>query len=114
MAKFNFMDVLALAKSGWTPSAVKELMEMEVKEEGSTDQQAKADTKEEGAQSVTHTESKVEQADEKEDEPDYKALYLKSQEDLKAAQAANRKQDTSDINEKSYEDMLNDIFSSYM
>ena len=65
MAKIVFTDIIALAKSGWTPSAVKELLKAE--------EEQKEEPKEEP----------------KEEEPDYKALYEKAKNDLAKVQADN-------------------------
>ena len=71
MAKISFNDIVALAKSGYTPAAIKELMEMDVKDPE--------------PEKVTEPEKKTDP----EDTTDYKALYEQTKKDLDDLKAAN-------------------------
>lgn len=91
-------DIVALAKAGYKYSEVKELIQLA---SDTKDDPEKEEQKEEQETEPEKEEQKQNEAKEKEtepdteteaDDPDYKALYEESQKQLKAAQAANRKQ----------------------
>lgn len=80
----KFYDILALARNGYTPADIKELLALKVDEpeakphsEEHSDDVPPADEKPEGEK---------EPKTEAEEEPDYKALYEESQKNLKEAQ----------------------------
>lgn len=77
MSKVTFTDIIALAKSGWTPAAVQELIKMD-------------DIPEKEIPEVKKEE--VEKAV-KEIEPDYKKLYEEEKAAREALQAENTKKD---------------------
>lgn len=104
----NLNDIIALAKQGYKPGDIKELI-------------ALADDKTEPQPQPTPTETENEvpptEADgapdpnvgspaEAEPSIDYKALYEESQKQLKAAQSANLNQNMSEPNKKSDTDIL--------
>lgn len=96
----KFDDILALAKQGYKPTDIKELLALEPKEE------PKDEPKEE---------PKEEPKDEPKDEPDYKKLYEESQEALKKAQQKNLHQDASGKeDEKTDGEILMDFAKSFM
>lgn len=74
MSKVTFTDIIALAKSGWTPAAVQELIKMD-------------DIPEKEIAEVKKEEV------EKEIEPDYKKLYEEEKAAREALQAENTKKD---------------------
>lgn len=80
MAIWN--DVVALAKAGWTPAQVKEIMEAD-KKTPDPEPDKKEDVK------------KDPEPEKKEEDPelDYKAMYEESQKKLKEAQKGNREND---------------------
>ena len=115
----SLQDLILLAKAGYTPGQVKELITLSEKVPESTPEEpqaATAPTSEaatESAEPVKATEN-AEKAKEPEKEViDYKALYEKSQEDLKTAQAVNRSIDLSG-NEPDPHVELSEIFRSYL
>lgn len=77
MAKVKFTDIIALAKSGWTPAAVQEIIKMDEIQENEV------------------TEVKKEEVENavKEIEPDYKKLYEEEKAAREALQADNTKKD---------------------
>lgn len=79
MGKIKFNDIIALAKSGWTPDAVKEIVSMDIKDE--TDEKP--------------AENKIpEKATEKKEDPiDYKKLYEEEHEKLSKLQDSNTKKE---------------------
>lgn len=77
MAKVTFTDIIALAKSGWTPAAVQELIKMD----DIQDKEVPEVKKEEVEKAV------------KDIEPDYKKLYEEEKAAREALQADNTKKD---------------------
>lgn len=90
----NIKDIIALAKAGYKPGEIKELLELAVPEP--------EPPKEEPA---------PEPEPEKEPEPDYKAMYEESQKKLLAAQKANQRQPLDIPEEKALTDILKDVFN---
>lgn len=93
-------DILALAKAGYKPGEIRELIALETPEPES--EPPKEDPEPEAPQPP---------------EPDYKAMYEdmqkkyeESQQKLKAAQKANIKQPVEQPEDKSLEDLIRDIF----
>jgi outer membrane biosynthesis protein TonB len=105
-------DIIALAKAGYKPSEVKELLEM-----------AETDSKEEPTEPTKPNEptEPTEPKDDKKDpetskeptEPDYKALYEETEKKLKEAQKENRKDDASGNVKTDEETALNYINSIF-
>ena len=115
----SLQDLITLAKAGYTPGQVKELITLseKVMEPVPEEPQAATAPTSEAATESAEPEKATENA-EKAKEPekeviDYKALYEKSQEDLKTAQAVNRSMDLSD-NATDPQSDLQDIFRSYL
>lgn len=98
----SLTDLITLAKAGYTPGQVKELIALSEKAEDAKpeeQQAATAPTSEaatESAEPVKASENEEKQPELEKEEIDYKALYEKTQEDLKKAQAVNRSTDLSD------------------
>lgn len=114
----SITDIVALARAGYKPADVKELITLseKVTEPIPEEQQAAtAPTSEETTESAEP--EKAPENAEKDPEPEkmvnYKELYEKSQNDLKAAQEANRKQDASG-NAKDPSEDLKSIIASYL
>lgn len=88
----NIKDIIALAKAGYKPGEIKELLELAVPE----------------PEPEKEPEPEPEQ---KEPEPDYKAMYEESQKKLLAAQKANQRQPLDIPEEKALADILKDVFN---
>jgi len=113
-------DVAALARAGYTPSQIKELMEFE---KGSKDQKPEeAKAKEEAAEitpkeDVQPEQQNDEQKPEPEEDPKIKELQdkiTKLEADLAAAQKANVNKALGPAEEKSAQDYLNELAKSFM
>lgn len=119
-------DIVELAKAGYKPNEVKELIELSKNEEnnstiisGSSDAAGEADPPSNIVQDSTPNPSfdcEVSPAEETEKpETDYKALYEASQLELKEAQKANIKRDISSAEDnKSDEDILKDLIKEFI
>lgn len=94
-------DLITLAKAGYTPAQVKELITLSEKAEQTTpEEQPGATAPNVEATTASPEPKKAPENAEKPAEPEkeeinYKELYEKSQEDLKKAQAVNRGADAS-------------------
>ena len=119
MGRISFNDIVALAKAGYKPGDVKELITLSEMAEQSRqeepqgaapaiDEPKSASPEPKGAPENTEP-AKPEGA------VDYKKLYEQSQEDLKKAQAANIKKDSSaaDQSKDPVKD-LTDLVASYL
>ena len=116
----TLMDIVALAKQGFTPADVKELIAMgnsspdQKSDQGSVDDsEQKTDTK--GDQNDS------ESTEDPADAIDYKSKYEelnseldKLKADLQKAQSNNVRTDMSDHEEDSYEDRIKDLARSFM
>lgn len=99
----KFSDIIALAKSGYTVSDVKELMQLS--ETPSNDEtEAPQDDQEPAAEDPEEPEK---------EEVDYKALYEQEQEKVKRLQAVNRNQNAQ-TNEKTDQELLMDLARDFM
>lgn len=94
MSKITFTDVLALAKSGWTPAAVKELMDAEVKEQNDP-----APAPEEAKQEASK------------EEVDYKAMYESTKKELDTLQQKNTQKEIQDPDELKIDEVIKNITS---
>ena len=94
MSKITFTDVLALAKSGWTPAAVKELMDAEVKEQNDP-----APVPEEAKQEASK------------EEVDYKELYESTKKELDTLQQKNTQKEIQDPDELKIDEVIKNITS---
>ena len=99
----KFSDIIALAKSGYTVSDVKELMQ--ISETPSNDEtEAPQDNTEPAAQEPEEPEQ---------EEVDYKSLYEQEQEKVKRLQAENRNKNAQ-TNEKTDQEILMDLARDFM
>ena len=120
----SISDMIALAKAGYTPSQVKELMTMEISQDVKPEPEAKAE--EPQAAAAPSDEAKTASAESKqatenagpeksEDPVDYKALYEQTKADLDKAQKANVSQNAGAVQntEDAYKH-LTETISSYL
>lgn len=99
----KFSDIIALAKSGYTVSDVKELMQLS--ETPSNDEtEAPQDNTEPAAEDPEEPEQ---------EEVDYKTLYEQEQEKVKRLQAVNRNQNAQ-TTEKTDQEILMDLARDFM
>lgn len=122
MSKFGIMDIVALAKAGYSVSDVKELISLSSSEEKEPEKQEEKepakktdepedakDTSAEDPQKSTEDPAKVTAIDE------YKKQVEELKKQVKDLQDKNVHQDNSgNENEKSDEDILNEITRSFM
>ena len=119
-------DIVELAKAGYKPNEVKELIELSKTEEndtpsisGSSDTAGEINTPSNNVQYSTPNPSFTGEispaAEPDKPETDYKALYEASQLELKEAQKANIKRDISSADDnKSDEDILKDLIKEFI
>lgn len=111
-------DIVALAKSGYKVSDVKELIELS--KEASTDVSKGTVAIEESVQEDTHEESvniqpeDTKQEAEAEKIVDYKAKVEELEEKIKVLQKANTEKKIADTDEKSDSDVLAEAVKSFM
>ena len=111
----NISDIVALAKAGYKPAEVKELIALSEKETQPKPEEqpgATAATSEpttESPEPIKASENEAKAAEPEKEEIDYKELYEKSQQDLKKAQEANRSADNSG---KAPEDAMKDLLET--
>ena len=91
----NIKDIIALAKAGYKPGEIKELLELAVPDPEPEKNDPEPDPEPEN----------------KDPEPDYKAMYEESQKKLLAAQKANQRQQVDVPEEKTLADILKDVFN---
>ena len=115
----SLSDLITLAKAGYTPGQVKELMTLDVKAETEAkaeEQQAAAGAKDEpkpvGAEAEKPSENG--QPADAQDPVDYKALYEKAKADLDAAQKANINKDAGAQTPEDPEKELRAIVGTYL
>ena len=113
-------DIIALAKQGYKPSDIRELIELantQGQEETPAGEQGE-DAHSEDAESEHATDGDKptgENAGANDNAVDYKALYEESQRQLQLAQKANTRKDMSDsADSESDEDLLNELARSFM
>lgn len=105
MMGIKFADIIALAKSGYTVSDVKELMQLSDATTPSNDEtEAPQDNQEPAAEDPEEPEQ---------EEVDYKTLYEQEQEKVKRLQAVNRNQNAQ-TNEKTDQEILMDLARDFM
>lgn len=115
----SISDLIALAKAGYTPGQVKELIALSEKEPETKHEEQPGATaphiedKAASPEPLGATEKEVQPQEPEKVEINYKELYEKSQEDLKKAQEANRKTDASINQQADPTKHLLDIFASY-
>lgn len=115
----SLADLITLAKAGYTPGQVKELMTLDTKAEDgkkAEEQPAAAgandEPKPEGAEAKKPSEN--EPPKDVKDPVDYKALYEKAKADLDAAQKANIKQNAGAQEPEDPEKELRAIVGTYL
>ena len=117
MEKISFSDVLAFARSGWTPKDVKEIMALDKAAEEAPESTAKATESTEVQKAQEEPAALSEET--KEEVPDYKKLFEDQQKQLdelskklEAAQKANTMTDVSKNSAPkiSAQDAVNNIF----
>ena len=101
----KFADIIALAKSGYSVSDVKELMQLSETPSNNDETEAPQDNQEPAAEDPEEPE--------KEEEVDYKTLYEQEQEKVKRLQAVNRNQNAQK-NEKTDQEILMDLARDVM
>ena len=118
MGKISFNDIVALAKAGYKPADVKELISL-----SETAEQSKQEEPQGAAPAIDEPKSVSPEPDrapentepaKPEETVDYKKLYEQSQEDLKKAQAANIKKDNAPAQAPDPMKNLTDLVSSYL
>lgn len=120
----SISDMIALAKAGYTPSQVKELMTMETSQDVKPEPEVKAEEPQAAAGANDKPEpasAEPKQATENagpektEDPVDYKALYEQTKADLDKAQKANVSQNAGAVQntEDAYKHLIETI-SSYL
>lgn len=117
----SLTDLIALAKAGYTPANVKELITLSETadaakaEEPQGAPEAPTEPKSESPEpeKTTATENEPKQATQ-EEIVDYKALYEKTAAELKAAQAANRSQSAPEDDPDQALKHLGEVITSYM
>lgn len=116
----NLSDIVALAKQGYKPSDIKELLDMvSSKEEKPTEenkvQEEKTEQHEDGKEQPNEApKNSTEDSSEKANVIDYKKKIAELEEKVKSLQNANVHKDNSDSKQESDEDILNDITRSFM
>ena len=120
----SISDMIALAKAGYTPGQVKELMTMEISQDVKTETEAKAEEQQAAAAPIDKAKTasaEPNQATENagteksEDPVDYKALYEQTKADLDKAQKANVSQNAGAVqNTEDVYKHLTETISTYM
>lgn len=112
-------DIVALAKAGYKPADVKELIEMTKEEEKQVETNADAsesandNPSSEPAAEVSPSASAA--PDETEDDKDYKSLYEQAKKDLATAQKENVTKDISSAEDnQSDADIIKDLIKEFM
>ena len=116
----SLTDLIALAKAGYTPANIRELISLSEKSEAPKTEEPKEEAPAPNEPKSAVPEPEENKAAEKEPEPkteetvDYKALYEKSQADLKAAQESNRSQSMPEDSSADMEKHLAETIASFM
>ena len=108
----KFTDILELAKQGYTPKDIKELLELNVSD--NSEEKPPEEVRTEEAATDAPNEQNDEATRESEEVLYYKKLYEESQEKLKKAQKENINQNISNPNQKSNEEIINELARSFM
>lgn len=109
----KFTDILALAKQGYTPADIKDLLSLQIPDE------SEAKPPEEDHTERAEDDDPDQQKDdatpeEKEPAPDYKKLYEETEQKLREAQKTNVTKNIDDPNKKDNASLLNEIVASFM
>ena len=118
MGKFSISDIADLARAGYKPSDVKELITLSEKAEQSKQEEPQGampaidEPKSTSPEPDRVPENK--EPEKPEEAVDYKKLYEQSKEDLKKAQAANIKKDAAPAQAPDPMNNLKDLVSSFL
>lgn len=109
-------DIVALAKAGYKPADVKELIEMTKEEKDIADPSKPANDDSSEPASAASDPPAAEVPDEtEEDDTDYKALYEQAKKDLATAQKENSTKDiSSEEDNQSDADIIKDLIKEFM
>ena len=116
----SIKDLIELAKAGYTPANVKELITLSEKVEPAKTEEPKEPAAAPTTPKTAETKPEENKAGENESQGkpeetvDYKALYEKTLADLKTAQEANRTESQPADNSADMEKHLADTFASFM
>lgn len=116
----KFEDILALAKQGYKPSDIKELMALSNEEPVAPSNPSVDAGQSQGEGQTVEGTAQPEKPTEPTEpikpmqEPDYKAMYEEQQKQIKALQQAQTKVDLSDKDKKSDIDTFNNLMQSFM
>ena len=105
----TFNDILALAKQGYKPADIKELLALNTDQQENIPDEEHIPAEEAPEIPAKETEQPEEKKADEKQEPDYKSLYEESQRQLKAIQKSNTSKDVSNHNTLSDEDRLLDL-----
>lgn len=109
-------DIVALAKAGYKPADVKELIEMTKEEKteiADASISAEADPSDTAAEVLPSSSAATDE--EPEDDTDYKALYEQAKKDLATAQKENVTKDISSAEDnQSDADIIKDLIKEFM
>ena len=115
----NIMDIVALAKQGYKPSDVKELIELASSKEDEPEteeniQTEKTEEHEAGKEQPEEAPKKVTEDSEEAGVIDYKKKVEELEAKISKLQADNVHKDTSDRVDKSDEDIVNEVTKMFM
>ena len=116
----NLTDIVALAKQGYKPSDIKELLDLvsskeEKPKEEKDIQEEKTEQHEDGKEQPDEApKNSTEDSSDNTNVIDYKKKIAELEEKVKSLQSANVHKDNSDSKQESDEDILNDITRSFM
>lgn len=118
MSKVGFGDLVALAKSGWTPEQVNNTLDRLEKINQDDEEKSQEDNNEsqedESGPGNNDDKPDASQASNEESEDSSKDARIKElEEQLAAAQKANRGQNHDQDEKKTLDDMVDDIFKEY-
>lgn len=117
-SRISFKDVVELAKAGYKPADVKELISLsEMADQSKQEEPQGAAPAEIEPKSVSPEPDRApenKEPEKPEEAVDYKKLYEQSQEDLKKAQAANIKKDAAPAQAPDPMANLTDLVSSFL
>ena len=118
VGKISFKDVVELAKAGYKPADVKELISLSEMADQSKQEEPQgampAIDEPKSASPEPDRAPENKEPEKPEEAVDYKKLYEQSQEDLKKAQAANIKKDAAPAQAPDPMNNLKDLVSSFL
>ena len=106
----KFSDILDLARQGYKPSDIKELLSIETEPDTKSESEQETDTKSEPEQETDMKSEPGQETDTKsEPEPDYKKMYEETLKRLDALQKANQRQPVEE-HKDSVDDIIRNVF----